>query len=136
MTTRPASSHLASDLASDPVSDSLPVDPFRLEALPLPRPADGYAVQFLGRDHLLDRKSMTFLPIRDPALSALFPDFSAALDAALSWQKQQGFSLEELLFAIVPAAFDQVFSRHILIYGVLPKELDEETTAFLQNNEF
>jgi len=115
-----------------PLPDTLPLDPFRLESLPLPRPADGYAVQFLGRDQLLDRKSENFLSIRDPELSALFPDFASALAAALLWQKQQGLSLEELPFAIVPAAFDPVFMRHVLIYGVLPAELDEETSAFLR----
>ncbi|MDR0233605.1 MAG: hypothetical protein LBI31_02185 [Zoogloeaceae bacterium] len=90
-------------------SDLCPLDPFQLESLALPRPAEGYAVQFLGQDRLLDRETGTFLPIRAPALSALFPDFSAALDAALSWQKREGLPLEEPLFAIVPARFDPVF---------------------------
>jgi hypothetical protein len=128
MTIRPS----APRLPCNQMSHALPIDPFRLETLPLPRPAEGYAVQFLGRDHLLDRKTLTFLPVRDPNLSALFPDFSAACEAALRWQKQQEISPEEPVFAIVPAAFDPVFLRHILIYGVLPAELDEAATSLLQ----
>ncbi len=100
-------------------------DPFRLEDLPLPRPADGYAVQYLGRDQLLDQISGQFQPVRNPGAKALFPSFEAARTAARSWLKarlEQGQAPAPL--AIVPAAYDPVSERHILIYGVLQPQLD------------
>ncbi|GHT92858.1 hypothetical protein AGMMS49545_11100 [Betaproteobacteria bacterium] len=99
-------------------------DPFQLEALPLPRPADGYAVQYLGRDQLLDKQQAIFLPIRHPALRALHESFAAARQAALDWLHTQNVTSLPAL-AIVPAAFDKVSERHILIYGVLPEALED-----------
>jgi hypothetical protein len=99
-------------------------DPFRLEELPLPRPADGYAVQYLGRDLLLDKQQAVFLPIRHPTLRALHESFAAARQAALDWLHSQSATPIPPL-AIVPAAFDRVSERHVLIYGVLPEELEE-----------
>jgi hypothetical protein len=98
-------------------------DPFRLEDLPLPRPAEGYAVQYLGRDQLLDRRRAVFLPIRHPALRALHASFAAARQAALAWLREARTPAPPL--AIVPAAFDPVAERHVLIYGVLPEQLEE-----------
>lgn len=94
-------------------------DPFDLHNLPLPRPADGYAVQRLDHDQLLDRSSQAFLPVRDTALDALFASFVEAHTAASEWLCAQGLSSETHPLAIVPAAFDPVLQRHILIYGVL-----------------
>lgn len=98
-------------------------DPFLLEALPLPRPADGYGVQFLGRDELLDRQRGVFLSIRNPDLQGIFPSFEAARTAARTWWTAQpsGDSLPAL--AIVPVARDAILARHILIYGVLQPDL-------------
>ena len=94
-------------------------DPFDLHSLPLPRPADGYAVQRLDHDQLLDRASRAFLPIRDTTLDALFPSFFEAHAAASEWLCARGANSETHPLAIVPAAFDPVLQRHILIYGVL-----------------
>lgn len=94
-------------------------DPFDLHSLPLPRPADGYAVQRLDHDQLLDRSSQAFLPVRDRALDALFASFVEAHTAASEWLCAHGLSSETHPLAIVPAAFDPVLQRHILIYGVL-----------------
>jgi hypothetical protein len=98
-------------------------DPFRLEDLPLPRPAQGYAVQRLGSDQLLDRLTHDFLPVRHPALQALFPGFSPAAAAARAWREAHPETAPEL--AVVPAAFDAASTRHILIYGVLGRETPE-----------
>lgn len=94
-------------------------DPFDLAALPLPRAADGYGVQILGTDTLLDRRSGSFLPVRDAALDGLYPSFAAAFAAAKAWVKANPGESEPPL-AIVPASFDQRLGRHVLIYGVLP----------------
>lgn len=105
-------------------------DPFELEALPLPRPAGGYGVQYLGKDQLLDQITGQFLPIRHPRLQGLFPSFAAAHEAARSWLKMQPDAATAPPLAIVPASFDPVSERHILIYGVLQPQLQafEEAT--------
>ncbi|MCX8145671.1 MAG: hypothetical protein N3C59_04985 [Azovibrio sp.] len=98
-------------------------DPFLLEELPLPRPADGYGVQYLGKDELLDRRSADFLSIRNPALRGIFPSFAAAQAAARRWCARQDPRGAMPALAIVPVAWDSVLTRHILIYGVLQPEL-------------
>ena len=105
-------------------------DPFCLEDLPLPRPAAGYAVQYLGCDRLLDRRTHDFLPVRHPDLRALHPSFSSAFAAARAWREAHPDSAPEL--AIVPAAFDADAERHVLIYGVLghAKQSPETTAVF------
>lgn len=100
-------------------------DPFRLEDLALPRPADGYGVQYLGRDQLLDQLTGQFLPIRNPTLRGLFPSFEAAREAARTWRSRQSGSEAAPPLAIIPAAFDPVSDRHILIYGVLQPQLED-----------
>ena len=94
-------------------------DPFEIRTLPLPRPAAGYAVQMLGTDTLLDRQSGNFLPVRSPALKGLFEHFDEAFSAAQSWVEGHCESFDEHRLAIVPAGFDTVLERHVLIYGVL-----------------
>lgn len=107
-------------------------DPFRLEDLPLPRPAHGYGVQYLGRDQLLDQASLGFLPIRDGRLQGLFPSFAAAREAARAWLAAQGPEAAQAPLAIVPVAFDPVSARHVLIYGVLQPQLQPfEEAAYL-----
>lgn len=94
-------------------------DPFTLDTLPLPRPAAGYAVQMLGSDRLLDRRSGDFLPVRSPDLAGLFDSFAAARQAAETWVDRHCPTPTEHRLSIVPAAFDDVLERHVLIYGVL-----------------
>lgn len=94
-------------------------DPFELQALPLPRPAAGYAVQMLGTDTLLDRLSGSFLPVRSCTLQGLFENFDEAFAAAQSWVESHCEVYDEHRLAIVPAGFDTVLERHVLIYGVL-----------------
>lgn len=94
-------------------------DRFVLDTLPLPRRADGYAVQTLGSDRLLDRNSGEFLPVRSPSLQALFTTFDAAREAAQAWLEGHGVSPADHRLAIVPAAFDELLERHVLIYGQL-----------------
>lgn len=94
-------------------------DRFDLAALPLPRPPAGYAVQMLDTDTLLDRTTGTFLPVRSTALRCLFADFDAAHAAARRWVEAHCTSPEEHRLAIVPAGFDPLLERHVLIYGVL-----------------
>lgn len=94
-------------------------DPFTLAELPLPRLPQGYAVQMLDIDKLLDRESGNFLPVRDPQLKGLFSTFYDAHDAACQWVDAHCLTLEEHQLAIVPARFDHVLKRHVLIYGVL-----------------
>lgn len=94
-------------------------DQFELAALPLPRPADGYAVQRLDSDTLLDRVSGRFLPVRNPELQGLFPSFAAAHAAATAWVAANCPAPADHGLAIVPASFDPVLHRHVLIYGVL-----------------
>lgn len=109
-----------------PDSDALPLpadafgDPFVIERLPLPRPANGYAVQWLDSDRLLDIASGEFLPVRDPRLQGLHPSFASAFNAARDWQDRHAPSAAPL--AIVPAAYDREMQRHILIYGALPPD--------------
>ncbi len=100
-------------------SDNAFGDPFDIHALPLPRPADGYAVQMLDTDTLLDQHSGSFLPVRSPALKALFETFDCAREAAASWVRANCQPLDEHYLCIVPASFDPKLERHILIYGVL-----------------
>ena len=105
------------------ICNTLPADAFgdhfELSALPLPRPADGYAVQRLDTDTLLDRASGRFLPVRNPELLALFASFAAAHAAATAWVLANCPNPVEHQLAIVPAGFDPVLHRHVLIYGVL-----------------
>jgi hypothetical protein len=109
------------------MSDYFFGDPFCLEQLPLPRPAEGYAVQYLGCDQLLDRCTGQFLPIRQPELRALYPSFSSAFAAARTWRDAHPDAAPEL--AIVPAAFDAASERHILIYGVLGNKKQSPETS-------
>ena len=94
-------------------------DRFDLNALPLARTAAGYAVQRLDTDTLLDRNSGCFLPVRSPELQPLFASFDAAYAAASEWTLQYCPPPGDHRLAIVPAGFDPVLKRHILIYGVL-----------------
>lgn len=94
-------------------------DRFSLVGLPLPRQAAGYAVQMLDTDRLLDRRLGEMLPIRSPGLDALFDNFDAAFAAARAWVEQHCPTAEEHRLAIVPAGFDPVLDRPLLIYGVL-----------------
>jgi hypothetical protein len=100
-------------------------DPFCLTDLSLPRPAEGYGVQHLGRDWLLDRDAGEFRAIRDPELRGLFADFASAAAAAHAWLAHQPAAP----LAIVPVAWDAVSERHVLIFGVLPAELPATTLA-------
>ncbi|HEX6733679.1 MAG TPA: hypothetical protein VF096_02605 [Azonexus sp.] len=97
-------------------------DRFDLENLPLPRPAGGYAVQQLGSDQLLDRVCGEFLPVRSPLLSGLFDSFDAARAAAESWVDRHCSDPGLHRLAIVPAAYDEILERHVLIYGVLEEQ--------------
>jgi hypothetical protein len=106
-------------MATYPLADDTFGDRFALDALPLPRPAQGYAVQTLGSDLLLDRGSGEFLPVRSPSLDALFDSFDTARAAAQAWLERHGVSSAEHRLAIVPAAFDDLLERHVLIYGQL-----------------
>lgn len=94
-------------------------DYFDLRSLPLPRRADGYAVQLLDTDRLLDRETAKFLSVRTPELRGLFTSFEAAHCAATRWLQLSQTSLSEHGIAIVPASYDDSLQRHILIYGVL-----------------
>lgn len=94
-------------------------DRFELSTLPLPRPPAGYAVQHLDSDLLLDRRSHTLLPIRTKGLDALFASFDEAFAAASRWVVDNCDNPAEHHLAIVPAGYDPVFERPILIYGVL-----------------
>ena len=94
-------------------------DRFALADLPLPRPPRGYAVQMLDTDTLLDRASGEFLPVRSPALDGLFASFDDAHAAACLWVTAHCDDPAEHHLAIVPAGYDSVFERPILIYGVL-----------------
>lgn len=105
---------IRNDLAADAFGDR-----FALEDLPLPRPPAGYAVQRLDTDTLLDRRSGTFLPVRSPALDGLYPSFDAAYAAAADWVHAHCPPPADHRLAIVPAGFDPVLERHVLIYGVL-----------------
>ena len=94
-------------------------DRFELRNLPLPRSASGYAVQRLGTDTLLDKFTGDFLPVRSAQLNALFENFDAAHQAASRWVVSYCATPDEHGLAIVPADFDPVLQRHVLIYGVL-----------------
>ena len=94
-------------------------DRFNLEDLPLPRPPAGYAVQLLDTDQLLDHCSGKFLPVRSSSLRGLFPSFDNAYAAACQWAERNLAEPHEHSLAIVPAGYDSVLERHILIYGVL-----------------
>jgi hypothetical protein len=94
-------------------------DHFRLDDLPLPRQARGYAVQMLDTDTLLDSATGEFMTMRDQQLHGLFASFAAAHGAASRWVRAHCPTPEEHRLAIVPAGFDDELQRHILIYGVL-----------------
>ena len=94
-------------------------DPFDIGRLPLPRPAVGYAVQWLDTDLLLDRRSADFLPVRSPDLTPVFRSFSEAHAAASGWLAHRQDDGKEVALAIVPVGYDLLLGRHILIYGVL-----------------
>ena len=94
-------------------------DRFALADLPLPRQPAGYAVQMLDTDTLLDRHSGTFLPVRSSGLDGLFATFDDAYSAACRWVETHCAAPDEHRLAIVPAGFDNVLLRHVLIYGVL-----------------
>lgn len=94
-------------------------DRFTLDALYLPRGAEGYAVQMLDTDKLLDRKSGSFLPVRSEQLDGLFDSFDAAHAGACAWVEKHCPNLDDHRLAIVPASFDPILQRHVLILGVL-----------------
>lgn len=102
--------------------DKLFGDPFDIERLTLRRPAQGYAVQKLNTDLLLDRQSGVFLPVRSADLKALFSSYQDACCAAECWLQNQQIASDEHELAIVPASFDPQLQRHILVYGVLRSE--------------
>lgn len=79
----------------------------------------GYAVQMLDTDKLLDLLSGAFLPVRSPALNGIFDSFDAAFAAASNWVAAHCPNPDDHRLAIVPASFDPVLQRHVLIYGVL-----------------
>ena len=105
------------------ICDELPADAFgdhfSLARLPLPRAAAGYAVQQLDTDTLLDRRSGCLLPVRSPQLNGLFDSFEAAFSAARTWTLTHCPPPGDHRLAIVPAGFDPILKRHVLIYGVL-----------------
>lgn len=94
-------------------------DRFNLANLPLRRTARGYAVQMLDTDTLLDQASGNFLPVRASELDALFATFDAAYDAACRWVECHCSAPLEHRLAIIPASYDDLLKRHVLIYGVL-----------------
>jgi hypothetical protein len=94
-------------------------DRFTLSELSLPRQAHGYALQKLDTDQLFDQLTGNFLPIRTPALKALFPSFDSAHEAASAWVCKHCQNLDDHRIAIVPASFGGTLKRHVLIYGVL-----------------
>lgn len=94
-------------------------DRFDLADLPLPRIARGYAVQRLDTDTLLDRVSGDFLSVRKSQLQGLFDNFDEAYIAARDWVIRSRSLPTEHSLAIVPANFDPILQRHVLIYGVL-----------------
>jgi len=94
-------------------------DRFALADLPLPRPPRGYAVQMLDTDTLLDQASGEFLPVRSPVLNGLFAAFDDAFAAAGRWVEVHCEGPDDHRLAIVPAGFDDILQRHVLIYGVL-----------------
>lgn len=94
-------------------------DRFELAALPLPRPAAGYAVQHLNTDQLLDPRQGEFRPIRSLGAQALFASFDLAHAAAAQWVHKNTSVDAEHGLAIVPAGFDDILERPVLIYGVL-----------------
>ena len=94
-------------------------DRFNLADLPLPRAAAGYAVQRLDTDTLLDRITGDFLPVRAAQLQGLFESFDEAHAAAGRWVVSYCATPAEHGLAIVPADFDPLLQRHVLIYGVL-----------------
>lgn len=100
-------------------SDDAFGDRFELSDLPLPRAAAGYAVQRLDTDQLLDRNSGELCPVRTPTLSPLFDSFDEAYSAACHWVISHGENPADHHLAIVPAGYDSIFERHVLIYGVL-----------------
>lgn len=97
-------------------------DPFDVARLPLPRPADGYAVQQLDTDLLLDRCSGQFRAVREPLLQGLFPTFESAHASATQFLRDRPQQSKDHHLAIVPASYDAELQRHILIYGVLRTE--------------
>jgi hypothetical protein len=94
-------------------------DRFAIDNLPLPRAPAGYAVQQLDTDTLLDRRSGRFLAVRASDLDGLFTSFDEAYRAACTWVEGNCPTPAEHRLAIVPAGFDPILERHILIYGVL-----------------
>ena len=107
-------SHAAQNFPADAFGDR-----FDLKDLPLPRPPAGYAVQLLDTDQLLDCESGRFIPVRSIGLMALFETFDDAHFAACIWVENYCPEPDEHRLAIVPAGFDPILERPILIYGVL-----------------
>jgi hypothetical protein len=107
------------DMTPTQLADDAFGDRFDLSTLPLPRRAAGYAVQRLNTDTLLDRQSAEFLPVRSPLLSGLFASFDEAHAAASRWLEAHEPKPDDHGLAIVPANFDAILQRHVLIYGVL-----------------
>jgi hypothetical protein len=94
-------------------------DRFVLDSLPLARRPAGYAVQMLDTDKLLDRVTGEFLPVRSNTLEGIFDSFEGAFAAAQAWVEEHCPNPDDHRLAIVPASFDAVLQRHVLIYGVL-----------------
>lgn len=96
-------------------------DRFALENLSLPRAGSGYAVQMLDTDTLFDRRTGDFLAVRDAALQGLFDSFDSAHAAARTWLRERNATTDQYALAIVPAYYDNLMHRHVLVYGVLTR---------------
>lgn len=119
LTGHPGTQRLAGNLPPLLHGDDAFGDRFSLDGLPLPRTGTGYAVQMLDTDTLLDRNSGNFLAVRHPALDGLFESFDSARVAARTWLQERNASLDQYPLAVVPALYDSVMQRHVLVYGVL-----------------
>lgn len=111
-------------------------EPYRLDDLPLPRPAVGYGIHQLGTDRLLDQRSQRLQAMRHPGLQAVFDSFAAAEAAARDWLcNSQPLATtiapapDALPLSIVPLGWDAEMQRPILLWGMLSPEPEAELDA-------
>lgn len=78
----------------------------------------------LGTDTLLDRLTDNFLPVRSRCAAGALRTFREAFSAAQFWVENHCEIFDEHRLAIVPANFDKLLERHVLIYGVLNEHPD------------
>lgn len=86
------------------------------------RKARFYAVQWLNEDLILNSQVNQFFPLRNKQSNlqnSLFINFNQAYNAAKKYCLENSIIAKQSNLIIVPASYDFIFERIILLYGII-----------------